>query len=219
MNQLGSMSSGGSEKKLEMKLEIGVSNDLDEFLLLKSVELHKISLFHCQNLVDVIIEAQSRYDRNPVEQYSSEKSRSGGYHNIKQPDQCIQNCERCYVDDNVCEWVDYKLSSWLWDYIKNITIIRFFEVWGDHPRSNLKIYNGLGINKNREPSVSGMLSILYQAGIIEKVRDEGWIYKGIQQGKKKNLRFVPLQKSAIMKCREVAKQFRNDLNEVQPTNN
>lgn len=81
----------------------------------------------------------------------------------------------------------------------------------------MKIYNGLGINKNREPSVSGMLSILYQAGIIEKVRDEGWIYKGIQQGKMKNLRFMPLQKSAIMKCREVAKQFRNDV-EVQPTN-
>ena len=218
MNQLGSMSSGGSEKKFEMKLEIGVSNDLDESLLLKSVELHKIRLFHCQNLVDVIIETQSSYDRNPFEQYSSEKSRCGGYHNIKQPDQCIQNCERCYVDDNVCEWVDYTLRPWLWEYIKNITIVRFFEIWGDRPRSNLKIYNGLGINKYKEPSVSGLLSILYQAGIIEKVRDEGWIYKGIQHEKMKNLRFIPLQKSAIIKCREVATQFRNGLNEGQPTN-
>lgn len=174
-----------------------------------------MSLFHCQNSVDIIIESKSQYDRQAIDQYSSEKCRHGGHHNVKQLDRCVQDCDRCYVDDDVCEWIDYQPGTWLWDYIKNTAVIRFFEIWGDRPRSNLKIFNGLGINKKREPSVAGLLSILYQTGMIEKVKDEGWVFKGIQPRKVTKSKFLSLQIPAIIKCREVANQFLSDTKKDQ----
>jgi hypothetical protein len=51
--------------------------------------------------------------------------------------------------------------------------------------------------------------------MIEKVKDEGWINKGIQSGKVIKSKFLPLQIPAVIKCREVANQFLSDTKKDQ----
>lgn len=151
--------------------------------------------------------SKSLYSSELKQEYSSTIARHGGFNKIKKPEECKKDCERCYVEDDVCEWIEYRPGNWLWDYIKHQAIIRFFEIWGNKPRSNNKIYRGLGVDTRRESSVAGMLSKLFQAECIDKNKNGDWIYKGKKPDAKQYQRINPLNPSAIAICQQVAKQF------------
>jgi hypothetical protein len=160
----------------------------------------------CQSFSDMQIESQSLYSNDVIWEYTSKLVKHGGYKNIKKPDECNKDCEHCYVDDDVCEWVEYQPGNWLWDYIKYQAIIRFFEIWGSRPRSSRKIYDGLGVDQNRESSVAGILGILNQSGYVEKDINGDWIYKGTIPDKKQYKSIKPLKPTSIVICQQVANQ-------------
>ena len=208
MNQSESMLSGGSAKTLGLQLELGVSNDLEDLTLLKSTGLQKTNLSKCLILLNLTLVSQSKRNNHPHVIYSSEASKNNGFLKIKQPEKCIHDCEHCYENEDVCEWIDYQPVFWLWDHIKQLALIRFFEIWGDQPRQISKIINGLGANKRIEMSITGLLGIFSQLGYISKNKNNCWVY----DREKMANRIIPFNSKAINNCRTIAFSFADSKN-------
>jgi hypothetical protein len=98
----------------------------------------------------------------------------------------------------------YETKYWLWEYIKHTAIVRFFEIWGDIPMPNQRIYSGLGINENTRSSVSGMISILSQDQAIKKDVYGKWLFAKKRPTRRQYRYRADLPDSAIQRCKEIA---------------
>ena len=174
--------------------------------------MKRINLSHSRNSVDFIVESKSKHDKKPSEIYSSLFVINGWKRVILKPEYCKGDCERCYVDSDICDSIEYHRINWFWEYIKNLYIYRFFEIWGFAPRNCKDFTRGLGIDDEKSPiseSIAGIFGFLNSRGFIKKtgIKNGQILWEIKIKPNSNDYKYIKsLNVNAINNCQQIAKE-------------
>lgn len=181
ISEPGLMSSGGSEKPPTLsEIEIGVSAILGTPSLSTSIQIKEINLSRSIKYHKFRLLKHGKRSKEGYELFSHDVELEGGYFYVRE--------------------------KWAWELIKNLAIMRFFEIWGNNPMSNEHALRGLGGNEELRSSISGMISTLLQGGAILP-KNGKWVFNHQRPPKQAYSFRKALSPEAVQNCKRVAEDL------------